>query len=216
MPDLRFEVLGAETPPYAALPTLVFKLRVTNTPEDERIASAMLRCQIRIAATRRRYSPVAKARLVEVFGEPERWRETLRAFVWTHISTVVPAFSGSAAVDLPVPCTYDFEVANTKYFDALDDGEIPLTFLFSGTVFYENETGALQVAQISWEREADYRLPVALWREMMARYYPNAAWIRLRKDVFDRLREYQATRGLPTWEETLTHLLEASDAEVRP
>ncbi|MGH2514543.1 MAG: DUF6084 family protein [Ktedonobacterales bacterium] len=216
MPDLRFEVTGAETPPYAAIPTIVFKLHVTNAQEDERIATATLRCQIRIAATQRRYSPETKARLVEMFGAPERWRETVRAFVWTHTSVVIPAFSASTAVDLPIPCTYDFEVANTKYFDALDSGEIPLTFLFSGTVFYENETGTLQVSQISWEREADYRLPVALWREMMDRYYPNAAWLRLRKDVFDRLREYQAARGLPTWEETLSRLLDASDAEVRP
>lgn len=216
MPDLRFEVMGAEAPPYAALPMLVFKLHVANTREDERIASVMLRCQIRIAATRRRYSAEAKARLVEVFGEPERWGETVRGFVWANTSVVVPTFSGSAEVDVPVPCSYDFEAANTRYFDALDDGEIPLTFLFSGTVFYQAEGGALQVAQISWEREADYRLPVALWREMMARYYPNAAWLHLRKDVFDRLRAYQAARGLPTWEETLTRLLDASDAEVRP
>ncbi len=216
MPDLRFEVTGAETPPYAAIPTLVFKLLVTNTREDERIASVMLRCQIRIAATRRRYSPKAKARLVEVFGEPERWRETVRAFVWANTSIVVPAFSASTTVDLPIPCTYDFEAANTKYFDALDDGDIPLTFLFNGTVFYEAEAGSLRVAQISWEREADYRLPVALWREMMDRYYPNAAWLRLRKDVFDRLRAYQAAHSLPTWEETLTRLLDASESEVRP
>ncbi len=216
MPDLGFEVTGAEAPPYAAIPTLVFKLLVANTREDERIASVMLRCQIRIAATRRHYSPEAKARLVEVFGEPERWRETVRAFVWANTSIVVPAFSASATVDLPIPCTYDFEAANTKYFDALDDGDIPLTFLFNGTVFYEAEAGSLRVAQISWEREADYRLPVAVWREMMARYYPNAAWLRLRKDVFDRLRAYQATHSLPTWEETLTSLLDASESEVRP
>lgn len=215
MPDLRFEVTGAETPPYAALPTIVFKLLVANAREEERIASVMLRCQIRIAATRRHYSPGAKARLVEVFGEPERWRETVRAFVWANTSVVVPAFSGSATVDLPIHCTYDFEAANTKYFDALDDGDIPLIFLFSGSVFYESEAGSLQVAQISWEREADYCLPVALWRDMMAHYYPNAAWLKLRKDVFDRLRVYQAAHGLPTWEETLIRLLDASDLEMR-
>lgn len=216
MPDLHFEVTGAESLPFAALPTLVFKLCVTNEPQHERIASAMLRCQIRIAATQRRYSPDAKARLVEVFGEPGRWRDTLRAFVWTLTSVVVPPFSGAASVDLPVPCSYDFEIANTRYFDALEDGDIPLTFLFSGTVFYETDGGTLQVSQISWERDADFRLPVALWREMMAHYYPNAAWLRLRKDVFDRLRAYQAARGLPTWDETVTRLLDTSDVEVRP
>lgn len=215
MPDPRFEVTGAEAPLYAALPTIDFTLRVTNEPPDERIHTIVLRCQIRIAATHRRYSPEAKARLVEVFGEPERWRETLRAFLWVNTSAVVPAFSGATTVTLPVPCTYDFETVGAKYFDALEDGEVPLTFLFSGTVFYEGADGNLQAAQISWEREAEYRLPVALWREMMARYYPESAWLRLRKDVFDRLRQYRAERSLPGWEETFTRLLDAAEAEVR-
>lgn len=214
MPDLHFEVVGAEAPPYAALPILLFKLRVANSPEEERIHSALLRCQIRIAATRRRYDPESKARLVELFGEPERWRDTVRAFLWTNTTTVLPSFSGTTTVEVSAPCTYDFEVAGTKYFDALDDGEIPLTFLFSGMVFYESETGNLQVSQISWEREADYRLPVALWKEMMARYYPNTAWIRMDKSVFDRLQRYKAARGLPTWEETLVRLLDAESSEA--
>lgn len=215
MPDLHFEVTGAETPPYAALPTIVFALRVTNAPAEERIHTVVLRCQIQIAATRRRYSPEAKARLVDVFGEPERWRETLRTFLWVNTSVVVPAFSAAVTVNLPVPCTYDFELVSTKYFDAMEDGEIPLTFLFSGTVFYEGEGGKLQVAQISWERDASYRLPIAVWREMMERYYPNTAWLRLHKDVFDRLRQYRAERGLPSWDDTLTRLLEGGEAEVR-
>lgn len=215
MPDLRFEVTGAEAPAYAAQPMLVFKLCVANGPETERIASVMLRCQIRVAATRRRYSAEAKSRLVEGFGTPERWGESLRAFVWTNASVVVPRFAGAVTVELPVTCTYDFDVLSTTYFDALEDGEIPLMFLFSGSVFYENAAGNLQVSQISWEREAAYRLPVALWREMMERYFPHTGWLRIDKDVLDRLRAYKAALGLPTWDAALTRLLDASDAEVR-
>ena len=167
MPDLNFEVVDAEAPAFAAVPMLIFKLRIDNAMDQERIFTVTLRCQIQINVTRRRYSPEAQARLLEVFGEPKRWGETLRPLLWTHTSTVVPQFSGSTIVDLPVPCTYDFEVAGTKYFDALEDGEIPLTFLFSGTIFYEDESDNLQVGQISWSKEAAYRLPVALWQEMI-------------------------------------------------
>jgi hypothetical protein len=209
MPDLRFEVAGVEIASYAALPTLLFKLAITNTPAHERVHSVALRCQIMIAATKRRYSAEAKARLVELFGEPERWRETLRAFVWLNTNVTVPGFTGETIGDMPIICAYDFEAAFVRYFDALEAGEIPLAFLFSGAVFYEAEAGRLQVAQISWEREAEYRLPVALWRELMARYYPNTAWIHVRKDVFDRLRHYRARHGLPSWEETLARLLDA-------
>jgi hypothetical protein len=215
MPDLSFAIEGAEAPAFAAAPMLIFKLRITNTMAEEPIAAVALRCQIQIAVTRRRYSAAAQARLLEVFGEPQRWGETLRNLLWTHTSVVVPQFTESIVVDLPVPCTYDFEVVGTKYFDALGDGEIPLLFLFSGTIFYENEMGNLQVGQISWSKEASFRLPVALWQEMMARYYPNSAWIRLQKDVFDRLYQYKATHGLPTWEEVFAQLLGANDDALR-
>ncbi len=214
MPDLNFEVVDAEAPAFAAVPTLIFKLRIENAIRQENIHSVVLRCQIQINVTRRRYSAEAQVRLLEVFGEPKRWSDTLRPFLWTHAYTSVPQFSESITIDLPVPCTYDFEVAGTKYFDALGDGEIPLTFLFSGTIFYEGETGNLQVGQISWSKEATYRLPVALWHEMIERYFPNSAWIRMRKDVFDRLYQYKATHSLPTWEEVFVHLLQASGEEV--
>ncbi len=103
---------------------------------------------------------------------------------------------------------------STKYFDALEEGDIPLTFLFSGTIFYEGETGNLQVGQIPWSKEASFRLPVTLWREMIERYYPNTAWIRLHKDVFDQLYRYKAAHGLPTWDETVVRLLQASGEEA--
>jgi hypothetical protein len=214
MPDLNFEIVGAEAPAFAAVPTLIFKLGIHNTNEQERIHTITLRCQVQINVTRRRYSPEAQARLLEVFGEPKRWGETLRPLLWTHTNTVVPQFSGSTVADLAIPCTYDFEVVGTKYFNALGDGEIPLTFLFSGTIFYEGKAGNLQVGQISWSKEAVYRLPVALWQEMMERYYPNSAWIRLHKDIFDQLYQYKATHGLPTWDEVLVRLLQASGEEV--
>src|SRR5579864_4468128 len=214
MPDLSFEVIGAEVPPFAAVPTLIFKLRIANAPADDHIHSVSLRSQIQIAVNRRRYSPEAQTRLLELFGEPQRWGDTLRPLLWTHSSVVIPQFSGSVVADLPISCTYDFEIAATKYFDALEDGEIPLNFLFSGTIFYEGKEDNLQVEQIPWSKEAFYRLPVATWKEMIARYYPNSAWIRLHKDVFDQLYRYKIARGLPTWEDVIARLLQASDEEV--
>lgn len=214
-PDLSFAIIDALAPTFAAQPLLNFKLRITNAHEHTSIHSVILRSQIQIMAPQRGYSPEAKARLLDVFGEPERWSKTVRALLWTHTSTVVPRFSGEITVDLPVTCTYDFEVVSTKYFDALEDGEIPLAFLFSGTIFYADEEKNLQVEQISWQKEATYRLPVATWREMIQRYYPASAWLRVHKDVFDRLVQYKTTRGLPTWDETLTQLLASSGKEIQ-
>ena len=215
MPDLSFEVISAEVAPYSVTPLLIFKLRIVNEIEEEQIQNISLKSQIMLTVTQRRYSSEEKANLKELFGEPERWGKTLHTFLWNNVNTVVPRFIGSTIVDLPVPCSYDFEVVSTKYFNALEDGEIPLNFLFSGTIFYEGEAGNLLIGQIPWSKEANYRLSVALWKDAIATAFPNTAWIRLQKDVFDQLYQYKITHGLITWEEVLARLLRASGAEVQ-
>lgn len=207
MPDLSFQVEGAEALSFAAAPLLIFKLRITNSEANEPIHTVALRCQIQFETTRRHYRKDEQERLLDLFGEPERWGQTLRTMLWTHASTVVTPFTGSTLVDLPVPCTFDFNVAAAKYFAGLEDGEVPLALLFSGTIFYEAADGALQTSQISWEKEAKYRLPVRVWQEMMDLYYPNSAWLCLRRDAFDRLYQYKMRRGIPTWEQALESLL---------
>ena len=219
MPELHFQVESAEPQKKAAAPLLVFKLRIheaNNAASPTSIHSIVLRCQLRIEPGRRRYSALEQDRLLDLFGTPERWGQTLRPMLWTHASTVVPPFGGDSIAELPVPCSSDFCLAATKYFAALEDGDIPLCFLFSGTIFYHGEEAGLQVAQIGWDREATFRLSAALWRELMEAFYPNSAWLCLRKDVFDQLNDYRSRQGLPNWEQTLQRLLRAAEEAVKP
>jgi Family of unknown function (DUF6084) len=204
LPQLGFFVEAAEAVRYAASPTLEFKLAITS---DKPVRSLALNAQIRIVPTRRAYDGGDQERLVELFGTPQRWSETLRGFLWTNTTTVVPAFDKSALVDLDVACTYDLEVAAAKYFHALRDGDVPLEFLFSGTVFYLGDGGLLRTVQVPWECEAEFRLPVAVWREAIENNFPGSAWLRLRSDVFERLVAYKAGRAFPTWEATIEELL---------
>lgn len=173
MLDLNFHIESAEALEFAAAPSLLFKLRVENRG-SEPIRSITLATQIRIAANRRPYTLEEKERLWEVFGQADQWGTTLQSLLWTHTTLLITAFTGSVVVDMPVPCTYDFEVVSAKYFHGLQDGEIPLEFLFSGTVFYAGDSG-LQAEQISWESEAQFRMPARLWKDMMERYFPNSA-----------------------------------------
>ena len=216
MPDLKFHVERAEVVPFAVAPQLALKLRVSNANAAEAIHTVVLRCQIQIEATRRRYSAEEQRGLRDLFGEPERWGQTLRTLLWTHTSAVVPAFIASTEIDLPVPCTFDFNVATTKYFSGLSEGEIPLCLQFSGTVFYATGDGPLQVMLIPWDKEVRFRLPVQVWKELMDNYYPNSAWLCLRRDVFERLHRYKVEHGIPTWEETLERVLSCTEEEVAP
>ena len=186
MPDLSFSVDGAEAVSFAAAPLVSFKLRIRNANVSEQIQSILLRCQIQMETTKRRYSPKEQAQLFELFGEPERWGHTLRSMLWTHTSATVSPFQGETTVDMPVPCSFDFNIAATKYFAGLDDGVVPLNLMFSGTIFFETDDAGLQVEQISWDKEAPFKLPVSTWRDMMDHYYPNSAWLCLRRDVFER------------------------------
>jgi hypothetical protein len=207
MPDLTITLEGAEAVPFAAAPTLAFKLRVTNADPAEVIHTVVLRCQIQIEVTRRRYTALEQMRLRDLFGEPERWGQTLRNLLWTNTSTVIPPFTGTADIDLQVPCTFDFSVATTKYFDGLAAGDIPISVMFSGSVFHADSNGDLQVAPISWDKQARFRLPLQTWKDMMNVWYPNSAWLCLRTDVFQDLHRFKVERGIPTWEQTFETLL---------
>ena len=213
MPDLDFTVMGAEVLTYAAAPTLLFKLHIENRPAEERIQAIMLRVQIRIEAPKRRYAEEEQTRLLELFGEPKRWGDTLRNLLWTHTALSVSHFTGECVVEMPIACTYDFEVVASKYLAALENGEALLLFLFSGTVLYArdgNDPGGtgLQIAQIPWEKEAAFRMPVRLWHEVMDHYFPQSAWLRVRKDVFDRLCAFKASHAFLTWEDAIERLLD--------
>ncbi|MGH9743209.1 MAG: DUF6084 family protein [Candidatus Acidiferrum sp.] len=215
MPDLRLAIEAAEAVQYAAAPLLSFKVRIANIPADERIHTVVLRAQIQIEATRRKYDANEQARLQDLFGEPDRWGQTLRSMLWTHASVVVPRFEGNTLAEIQVPCTFDFNVAATKYFHGVTSGDLPLCFQFSGTVFYQGEDETLQVAPISWDKEAKYRLPLKVWKDLMDLYYPNSAWLALQRDSFEKLYQFKVREGIPTWEEAIERALSALPEVVR-
>jgi hypothetical protein len=215
MPDLDFCVESVAAVPFAAAPSLAFRLRVTNANREEVVHSMALRAQIQIEVARRHYSAEEQARLSDLFGEPQRWGQTLKTMLWTHVAVSVPPFQRETSVDIPVPCTFDFNVGSTKYFHGLNEGDLPLNFLFSGTVFYRGEQDELQVAPISWEKEAKFRLPLKIWKQMIDEYYPNTAWLCLRRDAFERLYEYKVRNGIPTFEEVIERLFLNADEPVR-
>ncbi|HLH40992.1 MAG TPA: DUF6084 family protein [Bryobacteraceae bacterium] len=201
-----FAVAGARALPHAAAPTIAFGLRIRD---PRPIQAILLNCQLRIEPRRRPHTLEEKQRLADIFGAPDRWGETLHPLTWTQATVNVPAFEGGAKVNLPVPCTYDFEVTAAKYLAAMENGEIPLRFLFSGTIFVKSETGFL-VEQIPWSKDAAYRMPVAIWREVMNFYFPSSGWIRLQRDTLARLQRERAQHGYTSWEELFESLLAES------
>jgi uncharacterized protein DUF6084 len=211
VPDLRFQVEDVVPTPNAASPQLSFKLRITNV-EPEPVHSIALRAQVQVEPVRRRYTPEEQQKLKTLFGEPEQWSKSLLPLLWANVNVNVGAFTGSTVIDLPVPCTFDFNVAMTKYIYGLEGGELPTSLLFSGTVFHAGQM-SLQIAQIPWDREASYRVPVRAWKEMMDLYYPSGAWIQLRRDVFERLYEFKSQNGIPTWEQTVERMLDLAEVK---
>jgi hypothetical protein len=208
MPNLNFAIEKAEVMPFAAVPTLAFFLRIENENPSEHVQSVALRSQILIEAAKRRYNPSERNALRDLFGEPERWSQTLRSLLWCQAGVTVPEFSERVEVQLPVPCTFDFNVASAKYFHgSAGDETVPLCFQFSGTIFYRSANGALQIEQIGWDREARFHLAARTWHDLMDHYYPNSAWLRLERDVFERLYEYKRYHGLATWEQAVDRLL---------
>ena len=212
MSGYRFTVLDIFAEPYAAAPQLTARLRIEETT-GQVVHAIALRCQVRIEPQRRGYAETDETGLRAMFGDRERWAETLRPFLWMQCNTTVQGFTGVTETDLPMPCSYDFDVVGSRFLHAVGDGEVPLSLLFSGTVFIKGATG-FGVEQVPWDCDATYRLPVEVWRQMMDSYYPNTGWIRLDRDVLERVADYRARHGLTSWEETVQRLL-PDEGEVR-
>jgi hypothetical protein len=213
MSEIGFTVLDAKPQPYAAVPTMAFRLRL-DEPSGATIHSVALHCQIRIEPQRRRYSGEEQERMRELFGAAAQWGDTLKPFLWTHADMMVPGFAGSTEIDLSVRCTYDFEVAAAKYLHSLGDGDVPLLFLFNGSVFAKGPSG-LRVTQLAWHKDASYRLPVRVWRELMDLYFPNSGWLRLNRETLDELLKFKARNAIATWDQVIDVLLGAAGEKAR-
>lgn len=208
MSDLGFTCTGVRCEPYAAGPTLLFTLRIEES-DRKRVHAVLLRCQIRIEPGRRAYGAGEAERLGDLFGEPARWGSTLKPVQFAHASVTVPGFDGVTEVDLPVACSYDTEVASGAYFRGLEGGEVPLLLLFSGTVF--SGARGFTPEPIPWHKEASYRMPVAVWQQMIEQHFPGSGWLRIREDSLERLRRFRADRGLTSWDGVLDTLLDSAE-----
>lgn len=207
--DVTFEVLDVTPERYAVTPILAADIGITASG-DVPIQAIALRCQVRIEPQRRSYTDAEAAGLLDLFGPRERWAATQRSFVWLHAATMVPGFAGTTRVTLPLPCTYDVEVAGAKYFHALHDGAIPLQFLFSGTIFDAGQQ-TLRVRQVSWECEDSFDMPVAVWRALVAQHYPDSGWVRLSHDTIGELCSFKSARGLLSIDDAVGALLTGGD-----
>jgi hypothetical protein len=212
--ELVFDCVGASADRYAVVPSLLLQLRITETA-GERVDAILLRCQIRVEPHRRRYSANEAEHLHDLFGGTDRWADTLKPMQFLTLSTTVPGFSGSTTQELPVPCTYDLEIASTKYFNALTDGVIPLLLLFSGTIFSTRDN-RLSVQQVPWSKESSFGLPVSVWRETMDAHFPNSAWLTVHRDTLEALQRFKSHHALPTWDSTINALLEQVEERQPP
>jgi len=205
--DLDFAVLGARPVKYAAAPMLTLDLQISETGGRE-VYMVALTIQLMIDPARRRYDDATRERLVELFGAPERWAVTTRSLVWSQLDVVVPAFTGSTTVPVPISCHYDLELAAAKYLRSLPDGEAPLALHFNGMIYYPDHDGRLQMVLIPWSKSIDFRMPVSVWQETIEHYYPGTAWIAVRSQTFEMLQKAKLERGLATLDACVEALLE--------
>ena len=208
MTEVTFAVLDVAPEPYAVTPILMARVGVAAVGEEP-IHAIALRCQVRIDPLRRGYSDAEADGMIDLFGPRERWGSTQHTFLWQHATAMVPGFSGATQINLPLECTYDFEVASAKYLHALRDGMVPLQFLFSGTIFVQGPRG-FSVQQVPWDREDRYDMPVSAWRDLIQQHYPNAGWIRLHRDTIDALAAYRSRGALLSFDDAITSLLPAT------
>ncbi len=212
-PWLKFEVADIVPVSHAAAPTLSFSLRVEDRSERE-VFMAALTIMIQIEPVKRSYEPEERERLAELFGEPHRWATSAQRLMWSTESVLVQAFKGRTSVEMQVLCNYDLELAATRYFKGLDGGDVPLALHFNGSIYYRAEDGGLQISQVPWDTVADFRMPLEVWQGMIDSYYPYRGWLPLQRDTLEALRKRKVERGLPTYDQAVMELLDATVPEA--
>lgn len=205
-PDFTWQVEGFEPQRLAAVPTLDFRLAI-GTEGGESVQCIALTTSVRIAVALRSYDARTQERLVRLFGQPHQWAGSIKDLIWTQPTIVVPPFTGSTTVDVPVQCGQDMDLAANSYLHAMRDGDVPLRFMFYGTVFFVDGEGRLRTAQIPWEAEAEFMLPARQWHELRERFFGDRTWVPLDNDTFDRLQAYRTRQAYPSWNSTVDALL---------
>ena len=215
MIDLDFAVEDVAVARNSAIPALMFRLSISNSQRETPVENVMLQAQLRIEATHRSYTHSERERLVDLFGSAEDWDRALRNVMWTNASVLVPAFNETCRIELPVPCSYDFHLAATKFFYGVETGDIPLLLLFSGAIFFRNDENELQIGQIAHHKEATYRLPVQVWQRMMDECHRGSVWLRIDRKLFDEIYRVRRERHLADWNGALRFLLDIALADTR-
>jgi hypothetical protein len=203
---LAVTVLDARPSPQAAAPGVTFRLRLELLSEAP-VHAIALRCHVRIEPRSRRHTRDEQERLYELFGDASQWDRTLQAVTWAQSTILVPSFDHHVDVDVPVACTYDLEVASAKYLHAIRDGDVPLRFFFSGTIFRGS-----QIEPVPWDVDASFRMPAAVWRAAMDQFFPGGGWIRLSRDTIDRLQVFRGNQAVVGWDEAIERLLGTAGA----
>ena len=226
MTALTFAIAAAQPAPQTAAPAVTFRLQILNASPN-RVHALALRAVVRIEPRGRRYTREEAARLYELFGDVQQWDRTLAPVTWAHSALVIPAFDEQIQVDLPVSCTYDLEIASAKYLHAVRAGDVPLTFLFSGTIFtvpappdhppVPVDPGGparhgLWIEPVPWSAEATFRMPAQVWQDAMDRFFPGGGWLRLQRDTIDRLQAFRGRQAVVSWDEAIGILLQHAEA----
>jgi hypothetical protein len=206
-PNPEFAVLGVRPVRHAATPMLSLDLQVSE-PSGRQVYMIALSIQLMLEPARRTYDDETREKLFELFGEPERWSVTTRSLVWSQLDVIVPAFTGTTTVAVPITCHYDLELAAAKYLHSLPDGEAPLALHFNGMVYYRSEDGGLQMVLVPWSKSIDFKMPVSVWRETIEHYYPNTGWVALRLQTLEALQREKRARGAATLDACVALMLE--------
>jgi len=209
--EVTFAVLEVAPEAFAVAPMLTARVGIAAMGESP-IHAIALRCQVRIDPGRRAYTDADANGLADLFGPRDRWATTQHTFLWQHATAMVPGFTGATQVDLPLECTYDFEVAAAKYLHALRDGTVPLQFLFSGTIFVQGQRG-FSVQQVPWDREDHYDMPVSVWHDLIRQHYPGTGWVRLNHDTVTALGAYRSAHGMLSFDEAVSALISNAAAD---
>ena len=202
MPDLGFKFEGAESAKFAASPQINFKLRLNNS--DPYGSNSFRRLAVS-DSTRGYATPLYRGGATKAARSVRRTRALEPDSAQSALDSrecECPSLSAGKLLSISRCHARSISTwARRNIFMGWATDKCPSASCSAELFSMRAMASPLQVAPISWDKEARFNLPVKVWHDMMDSYYPNTAWIHLRRDVFERLYDYKVRHGIPTWEQ---------------
>ncbi len=194
-PKISMEVEGLKPLLYSVAPSAVLQLRFFNRNSSMEIVSVIARLRVFVEYP------------LNVGGD---WPELVRELL-TYGQIMTQPFTEETLCEAYIPITAEMDAALLLRFSGRSVKKLPIVVTLEGFALYRNRgDGRVLYYMLPTDPplEARYILGFEDWSNIVRTFYgSDLIWIKIRRDVLERLEEYKRKKFYPSYSEMLDDIM---------